>query len=76
MHHKLKFEDTKEDEYPVDYFVPNFGVDRDIGATQGHISAAENDLHHKLTFAERKEDEYPVDYPVPNFGMDRDIQAT
>ena len=60
----------------MDYAVPNFGVDRDIGATSAHIAAAESSLGHRLTFAERKEDEYPVDYAVPNFGVDRDIAAT
>ena len=31
--HKLAFADTKADDYPKDYAVPNFGLDRDIVAT-------------------------------------------
>ena len=63
-----------ESPYPVDYFVPNFGADRDILATAKHIDDAEVSHSHRLLFAEAEE--HPVDYAVPNFGVDRDIQAT
>ena len=35
-------------DWNVDYFVPNFGVDRDVMATQAHIAAAEKKLKVKL----------------------------
>ena len=76
MHHKLAFADLKDSEYPMDYAVPNFGVDRDIQATQDHIGGAELRLGHRLAFADLKDSEYPMDYAVPNFGVDRDIAAT
>ena len=66
-----------ESPHPVDYDVPNFGVDHDILATQKHIGDAEINLSHKLLFKELpKSAEYPIDYPVPNFGVDHDIRAT
>ena len=70
------FAETDADDYPKDYAVPNFGLDRDIQATHDHIGNAEIRLNHKLMFAENKDDEYPVDYGVPNFGLDKDIEAS
>lgn len=32
----------------MDYAVPNFGLDRDIGATHADIALAEDRLGHKL----------------------------
>jgi len=68
------FAENKDDEYPMDYAVPNFGLDRDIQATHDHIGNAELRLNHKLLFAENKADDYPVDYGVANFGLDHDIR--
>ena len=34
-------------EHPVDYFVPNFGVDHDIKNTQKHVADAEKSIGHK-----------------------------
>ena len=44
--------DFKADKNPVnprEYFVPDFGVDRDIIQTQGSISGAEASLKHVWT---------------------------
>ena len=68
------FAETKEDDYPKDYPVANFGLDRDIQATHDHIAGAEIRLNHKLAFVEV--DDHPVDYNVANFGLDKDIIAT
>ena len=36
--------------HPVDYFVPNYGMDKEIATTQKSISDMENSMHHQLTF--------------------------
>jgi len=55
--------------------VPNFGVDKEILATQRHISEAEKKLGTKLS-ANKKDKDHPMDYKVPNFGIDTDIKQT
>jgi len=35
------YKDEGKTDYPVDYVVPNFGVDHEISSTQENISAAE-----------------------------------
>ena len=65
--------------HPVDYKVPNFGVDTDIIVAQDNIKQSETNLSHKWippTKAQIKAGEYKKDYPVPNFGVDSDIKTT
>ena len=40
----------KEDQYPKDYFVPNFGMDFDIEDTLGSLAQAEKSLNNKWVF--------------------------
>jgi hypothetical protein len=61
--------------HPVDYFVPNFGVDSDIGNTGNSLSLAESKLGHKWEVKE-KPPAYPMNYKVPDFGVDPDILDT
>ena len=43
MNHELAFPTKKpEPEHPVDYYVPDFGVDQDIKDSLGHLKAQEN----------------------------------
>lgn len=42
--------------HPVDYFVPNFGVDKDILTTQRHIKEAETQLKRKMVLSQTEED--------------------
>ena len=58
--------------HPVDYFVPNFGKDFDIKATEKHVLDSETKLNHKWTPV-LKGDPHPTDYFVPKLGLDRDI---
>ena len=58
----------------VGYFVPNFGVDRDIIATKKHIKDSEKKLKHVWT-PKKNAKSAPTDYKVANFGLDRDILA-
>jgi len=64
--------------YPMDYFVPNFGRDRDINTSFNNLDWAEKNVGHKwvVDFKKMKEKGPPKDYPVPNFGVDEDIKMT
>lgn len=63
----------KPKSHPVDYYVPNFGVDRDIMNTHDSIKHAEKRLGHELYSDWKKSDPHPQDYFVPNFGPDEDV---
>lgn len=58
---------------PRDYFVPNFGVDKDILMTDLNIGEAEAQHSHQLT-VEKPAAPIPRNYFVPNFGKDADIK--
>jgi hypothetical protein len=64
--------------HPVDYKVPNFGVDKEILASQLHEKKAEKQLKKKLVgdFFDDQTPKYKLDYKVPNFGLDTDIKNT
>lgn len=57
----------------MDYFVPNFGVDKDILDQQADLAVAEQQLEHKFEVKESAKP-HPTDYKVPNFGVDEDIK--
>jgi len=69
-----------EDKYPKDYFVPNFGPDRDIVGTQKHMQDTEAKIHHHwdpvANWAAAKAAKYPKDYGVPNFGLDKEMSTS
>ena len=70
---------SKGDPSKLNYFVPNFGNDRDMINTANSIKWAEDKTKKKWkvpTKAELKKADYPKDYFVPNFGLDKDILAT
>ena len=62
--------------HPVDYFVPNFGIDEDVIDTQNSIKSEER--RQGVTWnASLKKDQakpHPTDYFVPDFGIDDDIE--
>ena len=62
----------KSKQYPMDYFVPNFGMDHDIANTMKHTSDTEK-KYGTWDIDLKKKEEPPRDYPVANFGVDRDI---
>ena len=58
--------------YPRDYFVPNFGADFDISASQKHMKEQEK----KFGVWNLKDvSKIDRDYRVANFGVDSDILA-
>ena len=62
--------------YAQDYFVPNFGPDRDVQATLQHAQGQEQRLGHNWVALKPKAKPHPVDYPVPDFGMDHEIKVS
>ena len=64
--------------HPVDYVVPNFGLDHDIIAAQNNIKLEENRLGHewKATLKKDLAKPHPQNYFVPNFGLDHNIVAS
>jgi len=63
----------KSKDYPKDYFVPDFGMDRDIAHTMKHTADMEK-KYGEWKIDLKKKEEPPKDYPVPNLGMDHDIK--
>jgi hypothetical protein len=59
----------KEPDYPVDYFVPNFGVDHNILTTQNSLRIAEAQSKKKLK-ASFAQNDTPTDMRVPDLGAD------
>lgn len=58
---------------PRNYFVPNFGMDKEIIGVQESIQLAEDQMGTKLKeFTQPKP--FPTGYVVPNFGQDKDIK--
>lgn len=63
--------------HPMDYFVPNFGVDREIKVTQQNLKESEDQLKKKwVVTAEQLKPKKDDSYTVPNFGVDADIKQT
>lgn len=63
--------------WPKKYFVPNFGLDNDVVATQKHIKDQETIQKHILDVERMNaKSGHPVDYTVPDFGLDSDIVST
>ena len=63
-------------DYPVDYFVPDFGMSHEMVYTQNSIKNAEEKLNHeiKASWKDDKNPGNPRDYFVPNFGVDEEIK--
>lgn len=65
-------------DHPVNYPVPNFGVDQDILNVKGSIAQSEKALKKKLVadFGQTGNPVNPRNYVVPDFGVDNDILRT
>lgn len=57
----------------MNYPVPNFGVDKDILATEKHLKDMEAKLGKWEIKEKGKGPSHPMDYKVANFGSDHDI---
>jgi hypothetical protein len=63
-------------DHPMNYFVPNFGLDHDILGADANLKLTEERLGHKLHIETDPPKGPPKDYFVPNFGMDFDIKSS
>lgn len=68
------FHSEKPDGHKVDYFVPNFGVDKEMISDANNLAEAEKNLG-KWDYKPAKV-AWDLDYKVPNFGVDFDIADT
>jgi hypothetical protein len=59
--------------HPMDYFVPDFGVDHDIKDSNTGLAWSEKDLGHKWDFKFVKKPAFEAGFKVPDFGVDQDI---
>ena len=62
-------------DFPINYPVPNFGVDSDIIASKTNLKNTEKLLGKKLhaDFGQTANPVNPRNYVVPNFGVDHQI---
>lgn len=67
---------SKDIGYPVNYYVPNFGVDVDMVATKNHYEEQEKKMGHFWDVLKPAPKPHPVDYFVPHFGTDPEIMAS
>ena len=74
------YKDEGKSDHPIDYFVPNFGVDHDIKANNENLAWSEAQLSHKLvipktTAIRENEDVPPIQMPA-NRVLDADVKTT
>lgn len=64
--------------HPVNYFVPNFGLDHDIKNTAVDLDVAEKSVGHNWIYKDPKKAPAgpPTNYFVPDFGVDHDVEVT
>jgi len=56
--------------HPMDYFVPDFGVDHDILASNVGLKVAEKTVGHNWDFKFEKKPAWEAGFKVPDFGVD------
>lgn len=61
-------------DHPMDYFVPDFGMDHDIKDSFQGLKVAETQLNHNWDFQFVKKPEWEKGYKVPDFGVDEEIK--
>ena len=64
--------------HPMDYFVPDFGVDQDVAYTENNIKMAEIAQGHTMAAdfgMDKSTVATPRNYFVPDFGVDEDVMG-
>lgn len=59
--------------YPVNYYIPNFGMDHNILTTMNSLKIAEKGAHKELK-ASFAQNDAPVDMRIPDLGADEDVK--
>ena len=74
----LTWAPSNKKSHPVDYFVPNFGLDEEILSTQGSYKNEESrqNVNWEASLKKDQPDAHPTNYFVPNFGLDSDVLNT
>jgi len=75
-HKSASLGELVDPKYPINYFVPNFGVDREIKWSNDNLAEAEKKVGKKMTASFKKPPSHPMDYKVPDFGQDSDIRVS
>jgi len=69
-----------EEDHPMNYEVPDFGLAHETKYTLNNIKNAELKLKHNLNFMNDPlpavEESHPVNYAVADFGMDPEIKTS
>ena len=73
--HKLSASFKTPKGHPVDYFVPNFGLDHEILSSQSDLKESETTHAHELAASFKAGKPPPRNYFVPDFGLDHEILA-
>ena len=60
-------------DYPVNYFIPNFGTDHNILTTFNSLKIAEKGAKKTLKASFAQSDE-PKDLRIPDLGADEDVR--
>lgn len=71
-----KSEKPKALGYPINYFVPNFGRDRDVKQTDASLAWAEKNRGHQWNYKKPGKKEADPDFRIPDFGLDQDVVWT
>ena len=66
---------TTKPPYPMDYPVPNFGMDEEIATSIKNSELAQKEHNHDWVIPDKKSlpPPPPMNYFVPNFGLDKEI---
>ena len=77
LNHKWTPNLKKVKGHPINYKVPNFGMDQEIKDTKSNLAKVEKRMKHKLTVGDKKKKKSPPkNYKVANLGVDKDILDT
>jgi len=68
-----QYKQTTEPGYPMDYFVPDFGVDHDVKDSFQGLKIAQDQLKHNWDFKFIEKPAWEAGMKVPDFGVDEEI---
>jgi len=69
-----QYKQPEVESHPMDYFVPNFGVDHDIKDSFQGLKISEEQLKHNWDFKFIEKPKWEAGFKVPDFGVDEEIK--